>query len=53
MFLLLRCDSAVGAFVELPLFRMKDDRPGPAMLVYRPCSAPCSRRRWTQIYEHV
>jgi hypothetical protein len=27
-----------------PLFRMKDDRPGTAMLVYRPCSAPGSRR---------
>jgi hypothetical protein len=39
MFLLLRCDSAVGASVDLSLFRMKDDRPGRAMLVYRPCSA--------------
>jgi hypothetical protein len=25
--------------VDLPLFGMKDDRPGRAMLVYRPCSA--------------
>jgi hypothetical protein len=44
MFLLLRCDSAVGAFVELPLFRMKDDRPGPTTMVYKPCSEPRSRR---------
>jgi hypothetical protein len=30
--------------VDLPLFRMKDDRPGQAMRVHRPCSGSSSRR---------
>jgi len=30
--------------VDLPLFRIKDDRPGRAMWVYRPRSEPSSRR---------
>jgi len=30
--------------VDLPLFRMKDDRPGPTTMVYKPCSEPGSRR---------
>jgi hypothetical protein len=28
--------------VDLPLIRMKDDRPGPTTTVYRPCSARSS-----------
>jgi hypothetical protein len=52
MFLLLRCDSTVGASVDLPL-RGKDDCPERAMLVYLACSEPGSRRWWTQVHEDV
>jgi integrase len=32
-----------GRTTDLPLFRMKDDRPRPTILVCRPCSVPASR----------
>ncbi len=37
----------VAMTIDLPLLRMKDDRPGQAMLVYLACSEPGSRRWWT------
>jgi hypothetical protein len=39
---------------DLPLFRMKDDRPGLTMMVYLACSGPAvdgDGRRYTNMYE--
>jgi len=33
-------------------FHIKDDRPGPTMMVHRSCSERGSRRWWTQVHEH-
>jgi hypothetical protein len=51
--LLVQLFSSIAA-VDPPLFRMKDDRPGTAMLVYLACSEPVldgDGRRYTNMYE--
>jgi hypothetical protein len=45
----LSADEAIPPAAEpldLPLFRMKDDRPGQTLLVYRPCSTRCPMPAW-------
>jgi hypothetical protein len=39
-----------GRTTDLPLFRIKDDRPGSAMQVYRPSSEAAIRRWCTQVH---
>src|SRR6266536_5355825 len=53
-----RCSEVVvrgrGRTADLPLFRIKDDRPGLAMMVSRPAQGPAADRdgpRYTNMYE--